>query len=231
MSDPVDILGVDPEPTEPEQVTINDILDTEESEQPAAETAETVETTETPATTEDGPTPEELTQLREKGRIFDVIENDPELVGMITDYMRRKNGQAPTPTPQPTRSEPTDNPEVATLKQQLGQLQQAQRVILANMQLQQFAAKTPDFDQFKQPVSELLRKHPTLTLEEAYNFAKRTHAPTAAPTRAVAPPEGKAVMPSKPTDGRDIRKRVADSKLSFDQAFDLALQEVMRGSE
>ena len=234
------VLGVDPteSPESPisklsaalDQSEESQVLGQETEPEPAPEPEP--EPQPEPEQEDKGLSQEELTTLQEKGRIFDMIDSNPELSGMIIDYMKAK--QNPTPASEPaSAAEPSnDQSEVAKLQKQVNDLQQFNSQLAARMEIQQFSASHPDFDSVKADVGKLLQKHPTYTLEEAYDLVKRTSGsqpPAAVPPSQ--PAEGRASREISVSNNRDTLREIKNPKVSFDKAFDLALEEAMRRQE
>lgn len=221
------ILGVDPvsdqleDYTPPEQEQQTAPSDSETSPQQSSET-------------------NELESLRQKARLYDMMDNDPQLVSMINDYYSRKNvqsGQYPSQNvdykPRDTRDQGNAHTEgtspggseIEVLKQHNEQLRNMLRNVHARQQIIEFSMKTPDFEQYREDMGKLIKQHPTYTLEEAYDQVKRTRgAQAATPNR---PPSESAEI-GRPVAGT-VNRRVDASDVAnprtarnMDEAIEMA---------
>lgn len=155
------ILGVDPQPVEEEQVEdqFEEQVEEQAQEQPQAQPDDRVR------------------QLEEKARIYDIIDNDPRLTQMIMDYMSRKNGVVDE-TPQSYQQQPQPqqqtqpSTDIAAMQRRLEAMENGQKQLLATITLQAFEMQNPDFKEYKTEVGQLLKKHPTYSLQEAYDHVK-----------------------------------------------------------
>lgn len=220
------ILGVDPQEEEMPAELI-EAVENQQEEEPQEKVEETAEQP-------PGLTPEQLQELQEKSRVYDIIDNDPRLSQMVMDYVRNKNGVAPE-DPIESANVP-DSPDFKALKKELELMKQGQRQLLAMLSIRDFEAANPDFKEIKQDVGQLLKRHPSFTLQEAYDHVKATRAGrnTPAPAAPTAAAEGPSrVRPSRGLeDLATIQKKVANRKSveSFDDAFRMAWEYAQRQS-
>lgn len=219
------ILGIDSDDTQSQTTSeINESVEStqqsEETQNPAGKTL----------------TDEEYTALAEKARIFDMIDADPELVAHISTHVRRKTIGAPGPAPTtqtPARQEATQNvdPTVNELRSQVAALSSAVRQMVAQNQVNEFATRNPDFNNLRDKVGELMRKHPTLSIDEAYQFVQRATATQTNQVSRTTP----ALSETSTGRGEPVDKSaladILDQKAtpSFDDAFDKALALAMKG--
>lgn len=221
------ILGVDPSEDQ-----VNDFIPEEQEEQPVEETQPPVDN--------------RIAELEEKARIYDLIDGDPRLTHMIMDYMQRKNGvvneysAAPTQPTQQTQQAPEPNDAVAQMQKRLELMEQGQRQLLATISLQQFEMSNPDFKNYKSEVGTLLKKHPTYTLQEAYDLVKS--AKVGLSTQSVSTPSAQAEGPSRVVsqsqgleDLASMQRKLANRKAvqsdddAFAMAFNFAQKQAKRG--
>lgn len=209
-------------------------------EQPEAET-ETVATPEVPVAPTQPTVPQgkkELDEkdyllLRQKADLFGIIENDPNLHALVLDYVQKAQQTSPT-AKAPTTPLP---PEFDSLRKENEQMKEMMKQIVAKEQIRDFASTHPDFTQYKDSMAKLLDKHATMTLEEAYTFAKSSSKPaqrtgTATAGTKLATPEGKNTGGSvtDSTDLDEMIKKINNPKATprVDDYLDLAFKAAQR---
>jgi hypothetical protein len=216
------ILGVDPQEEQPDGNDLNEaIQETQEEEQQEAPE----ETQEKP----EGLSPQQLEAMQEKARIYDMIDNDPELTQKVVDHFRHRNGVAPTQRQEQSTEDQPNAPEIAKLQQKISAMENGIKQLIAINQVTEFQAAHPDFKDYRQDVGKLLSKHPTYTLEEAYEHVKAAKAgrPTSPSRVPRARAEGSPTRAgNKESDLNAMMRRIVDRNAvkSDDEAFDLALQ-------
>lgn len=180
---------------------------------------------------------EELKQVQEKAGYWDMIHQDPRLVELMQDYIRKQSLGEPAPETQHASSE-SDNPsegyvskDIAKLREDMDSLRNMNRQLFANLQVERFARTHPDFEDYRKDMAELVQKHPSYSLDEAYELVKRTKT-VQTPSRPEAPRQSAEVSPTRgvPPDQQDRRESVLKAK-SFDAAFDQALLAAMEDQQ
>lgn len=233
------ILGVDPQTVEITEALENESNPAAPEQQapPAQAEAQTQASEEVPVIKTPQLTPQQLFEMQEKARLYDTINSDPEISAYVLSQVEKKLRGQPTTPAQQVKPE---NAEIARMRQEMEQTKQEMQRYLAEQTIREFASKTPDFNNYKQEMGELLRRHPTLTLPEAYEFAKRSKAPVAAPKpaaqkAALQTSEVRNTPPASTSDDDDpsydrIVQRINDPKAtkSFKEVLDLATKAALK---
>lgn len=165
----------------------------------------------------------DLDQMRQKAAHFDRMDNDPGLAEVVNSYY---NGPKPQETQEPEST--MTNPDFAKLEARLTQFENVMRQQVARQQVADFKATHPDFDQYKEPLKNLLQKYPDMTLDDAYEFVStKNQRAQASPTTPVSRPTGGVEMQESAANPRassrdELEARINDPKLSFEEAIQLA---------
>lgn len=166
--------------------------------------------------------------MKEKAGLFEIIQNDPELHSTVINYIDRKNKQSGKA---PQAAQPDPNSDIAAIKEQNQKLQEMVQLIAAREAIREFKEKTPDFEQYRPAMAQLLEKHKSLSIEEAYEFAKGTT--KKAPNEGQQPSQARLKTPETrgngPSDNADLEsyiKRINDPKATprTDDYIDLAFK-------
>lgn len=113
---------------------------------------------------------DELLKLREDAELYRAIKADPELSGKVLELIHNKTRQIPA---KPQGDEPA---YVRELRDQNAKSQQAMRELIAYMQVKEFFTENPDAKAHKQEIGRLMDKYSGMTLNEAFDIAKRAKA-------------------------------------------------------
>lgn len=153
----------------------------------------------------------EYDTLMQKVANYDLIATDPELATKVMDHFRAKTGKvAETPKPQPKNIVKESNPEIEDRFMSMSRRQ-------AELEIKLFQKDHPDFEQHKDAMAKLLQRHPTMDLEEAYNFSKGSSSKPeqkSSQQTAVATTETNktAAIPESSNAFSDVEKRINDPK-------------------
>ena len=155
----------------------------------------------------------------------EAIEANPGLMQAIREYTQGTTQVEPSPRGDEQQSDHVSRADFEKMRQELvQQVQQAAAVA----QISEFARTHGDFDQHKEEMGKWMNKHPTMTLQEAYDLAKRatdTQQGQQASRPAPAQPEGRQVgsVSHAAPSGVDISKLV-DGAPNIRAATEIALK-------
>lgn len=228
------ILGVDPQSNEVSEVP-------ESTEQPTTQVEAATQTSEeTPRIKEPQLTPAQVYEMQEKARLYDTIQADPELNAHVLSHIERKLRPNQVPTQQPTVPQTAEATELQKLRQELAQQKEEFQKMMALQAIRDFKARTPDFDAHKEEMAALLQRHQTLTLDEAYQFARRAKESKGGPQdgqrkAAIQTSEVNNTPPVSSSEDADsdfdrIAKRINDPKATprFDDVLDTAMRAALK---
>lgn len=166
---------------------------------------------------------EEYDQLVDQVRNYQTIIKEPGLVDTIRDHFRSK---ALTNNAPPKKDDVKDNPDVLSLKEQNRELTNR----LARLEVEHFRKHNPDMDEHREAMAKLLSDHPTLTIEQAYKFAKADKPPQQTQKVVKTTPTTEITDTDSGEQSDDefsaYEKQINDPKAtpSFDKAIDLAMR-------
>lgn len=204
----------------------------------SVEEAKTETVTIESTTKESGPTTaptytaSEIDAFRDKAEQFDLLDQDPGAVQVIKDYLTSKGADLQTDDPVAKTVVEGMSPEV---QREFTAMRATMQQMHANMQIAQFSAVTPDFEQHKEAIGNVILKHPTFGLQEAYDHVKLTigqKAGSEAQRTAPQTPEGRQNSPVTTTTEStlaDVEAQIRDPKAtkSIDEAFATAWKQAV----
>lgn len=210
-------LGIDaPEKEEPVIPQEGDELQEEKKETP--------EVTDTPTFSA-----EELAALQKDADMYRLIKTDPNLMNKVLDHVRGLSGEGVIPKPNPESKVSPEKPD-SGLAQELAQLKEQYKVLAAQNMISSFFAENPDAKNYRKEMGELIGKHPTFTLQEAYDNV-RSRAKVSTPSNpGMKQPEGSGNIPRIAGSREEVQRRINDPKETpdFDAAVNLAMSEAIR---
>lgn len=212
-------LGVDT----PEKELPNIPLDPDEPQPQQENKKEEPEVTDSPKFTQ-----EEIAALQKDAEMFRIIKTHPELTEKVLDFIRNKAGNGEIPKPN-SESKPDSTPDNGMAKE-LAELKEQYKVLAAQNMIASFFAENPEAKNHRKEMGELLGKHPTFSLQEAYDFVRSKAKAPASPNQGIKTPEGSGNTPRLPGSREDIQRKINDPKETpdFDTAVELAMKEAVR---
>lgn len=161
-------------------------------------------------------TPEQVTHLASKAATLDIIENDPEAVALITKLFKsRETGDDPSAIP--TELPATEGSDMKELNKRLDGMQTLIQQLHANNEVRDFKQTHPDFEDHKVGMATILKAHPSMNLETAYNYEKMSKAQSSqggSPSKVrLQTPEGSQRGPTTSNEQptlADIEKKIRD---------------------
>lgn len=156
----------------------------------------------------------EFLRLKEQSDLYEIIRNDPEVHSQVSDILnRRVNGR---PASKPATSDTNGGASIEQLRQDNNEMRRLLQETVAGIQIRDFAASTPDFQQQRGKMAELCKRHPSLTLPEAYALAKGHAAPQASAPAAKAPLQTAETksggVPRETDELAAVQRRINDPK-------------------
>jgi hypothetical protein len=160
--------------------------------------------------------------IKQKAALFDMIDQDPELSQLV---LAKLKGEKSAPKPKENA-----NSDLDVIREDLKRQREEVARFKAQLEIERFATQHSDFEQHKTDIGKLILKHPSLSLEEAYQFVTRSRASGNSGNKGQLP-EGKPVAKTTPRVnslreahqrlyGNDAKPESFDA--TFQKAFDLA---------
>jgi len=171
---------------------------------------------------------EEFDALSRKASNYDLIESDPELAPKVLDHFKAKTANVGRQTQQRQTTQENTSQQDDRMNQALMQQQRE----IAKMQIRMFEQTHPDMNEYRDEMAKLANRHPTMDLEELYNFSKAAKSQASQksaspkPATATAETNDSAGDVEADTDTSELLKKINDPKATprLDDVIGLAWQ-------
>lgn len=183
------ILGVDrPDPELPLPPSLP--AEPRSQDEPTEGTPEPIEAPEAAQRPEPPADYEDLLALKKE------LEDDEGLREAVRNYYTNRG----------TQKEPDNQTQGPDVAKQVKELTNVVQTLFARLQVSEFSREHQDFEQYRPDVAKLIAKHPTMSLQDAYEYVKQTRGHASVPQVQKSPPV--------PAEGKQI---AAEPNRSFEQ--------------